>query len=225
MTQARPRIAILGGTGDLGTGLARRWIKSGYQVIIGSRTKDKADAAAADLNSRLGTSAARGDVNLEAARDGELVVLTIPFASHDALVDEIADAVEGKVVVDATVPLVPPKVRTVTVPQGGSVAKTTQQRLGDKVRVVSAFQTVAAAHLADLDHRLDSDVLVCGNDPEARRQVIELAEAAGLHGWHAGRIDNSIVSEGMTSILIFMNSHYKIDGAGLRITGQPHRES
>lgn len=225
MAHSRQRIAILGGTGDLGTGLARRWSKAGYSIIIGSRKKDKADAAAAELNALLGTSTATGDVNLEAARAGDLVVLTLPFGNHDAIIEEVADVVQGKIVIDTTVPLVPPKVRTVTIPPGGSAAKMAQERFGDTVRVVSAFQTVAAAHLADLDHPLDCDILICGNDPGAREQVIELAEAAGMKGWHAGRINNSIVSEGMTSILIFMNAHYKIDGAGMRITGQSRQES
>jgi len=218
-------IAIVGGTGDLGTGLARRWTKAGYSIVIGSRAPDKAEAAANALNEWAGRETARGSSNAEAASACEIVVVTVPYSSHDAIVEEIAGGVQGKILVDATVPLVPPKVRTVHVPPGGSIAKTTQERLGENVRVVSAFQTVAAAHLADMDHEMNCDVLVCGNDPDARAQVIELVEAAGLRGWHAGRIDNSIVSEGMTSVLIFMNSHYKFDGAGIRITGEPKQEA
>ncbi len=231
MEQEKPRIALIGGTGDLGTGLARRWSKAGYPLIIGSRTKQKAEIAATELNTWLADSASktktpvlRGDVNLEAALAGDIVVLTIPFANHQAILDEIHDAVQGKILVDATVPLVPPKVRTVTIPEGGSAAKMAQAHLGENVKVVSAFQTVAAAHLADINHEMDCDVLVCGNDKNAREQVIELVDTAGMRGWHAGRINNSIVSEGMTSILIFMNGYYDIDGAGMRITGQARRE-
>jgi hypothetical protein len=119
------------------------------------------------------------------------------------------------------VPLKPPKVRTVQLPEGGSVAKALQEQLGDSVKVVSAFQNVAATHLADLDHDIDCDILVCGNDAEARAQVVELANDASMKAWHGGRIDNSAVAEALTSLLIFINGSYKIDGAGIRITGTP----
>jgi hypothetical protein len=129
--------------------------------------------------------------------------------------------VQGKIVVDVTVPLVPPKVRTVQLPEGGSCAGAAQDQLGEDVRVVSAFQNVAAAHLADIGHTIDCDVLVCGNDPEARETVVGLAADAGMKAWHAGVIANSAVAEALTSALIFMNGRYKIDGAGIRITGTP----
>ena len=121
----------------------------------------------------------------------------------------------------SAVPLMPPKVRTVQLPEGGSVAKAVQKTLGETVRVVSAFQNVAAAHLADLDHAIDCDVLVCGNDPAARGEVVSLAGDAGMKAWHAGRIDNSAIAEALTSALIFINGQYKIPGAGIRITGDP----
>ena len=133
----------------------------------------------------------------------------------------LAPVLEGNIFVDVTVPLVPPKVRTVHIPEGGSCAKAAQEFLGKGVRVVSAFQSVAATHLDDLGHDIDCDVLVCGNDPEARETVVQLALDAGMKAWHAGVIANSIVAEAMTSSLIFINNRYKIDGAGLRITGQP----
>jgi NADPH-dependent F420 reductase len=129
--------------------------------------------------------------------------------------------VSGKIVIDVTVPLMPPKVRTVHLPEEGSCAKAAQIQLGEDVRVVSAFQNVAAAHLNELDHAIDCDVLVCGNDPEARAIVVSLAEEADMRAWQAGRIDNSVVAEALTSALIFMNRHYKIEGAGIRITGTP----
>ena len=122
--------------------------------------------------------------------------------------------------IDVTVPLMPPKVMRVQMPRGGSAAKRAQELLGESVRVVSAFQNVAAAHLTDLNHHIDCDVLVCGNDKTAREEVIQLAAAAGMKGWHAGSIDNSAVAESLTSVLIFLNKNYKIKGAGIRITGK-----
>jgi NADPH-dependent F420 reductase len=115
----------------------------------------------------------------------------------------------------------PPKVRTVHLPPEGSAAKAAQTFLGEDVRVVSAFQNVAATHLQDLSHDIDCDILVCGNDPDAREQVVQLATDAGMKAWHAGQIANSVVAEALTSALIFMNNRYKIDGAGIRITGTP----
>ncbi len=220
MSEQNPSIAILGGTGALGTGLARRWARAGYAVLIGSRERAKAEAAAGAVLQRQPGANVRGLANREAAEAAEIVVMTVPYAHHDAIVDEIGPLVAGKILVVATVPLVPPKVSLVQLPEGGSIARATQARLGAHVRVVSAFQTVSAAHLADTDHAMDSDVLVCGNDTHARAAVIELVAAAGLRGLHAGRIDNSAVSEALTSVLIFLNRRYKIDGAGIRITGQ-----
>ena len=147
--------------------------------------------------------------------------LTTPAKNHAPTLEAIKDKVQGKIVVDVTVPLMPPKVRTVQLPEGGSCAKAAQALLGSEVRVVSAFQNVAAAHLADLEHDIDCDVLVCGNDPEAREVVVKLAGDASMKAWHAGVIANSAIAEALTSGLIFMNGRYKIDGAGIRITGTP----
>lgn len=214
------KIAIIGGTGDLGSGLAMRWARAGHRVIIGSRDCDRAAAKAAEFSQLAGTPIA-GAENAAAADEGEIVVMTVPYASHAATLEAVRPHLSGKIMIDVTVPLMPPKVRTVQLPEGGSVAKAVQKELGEEVRVVSAFQNVAAAHLADLEHDIDCDVLVCGNDRQARASVIGLAEDAGMKAWHAGRIDNSAVAEGLTSILIFLNGSYKIDGAGIRISGTP----
>ena len=214
------KIAIIGGTGDLGSGLALRWARAGHQVVIGSRDSDRAAAKAAEFSERAGVKMT-GAVNGEAAAEGEIVVMTVPFASHAATLEAVRPFLVGKILVDVTVPLRPPKLRTVQLPEGGSVTKSAQKTLGEDVRVVSAFQNVAAAHLADLDHAIDCDVLVCGNDQAARALVIGLAEDAGMKAWHAGRIDNAAAAEALTSILIFINGRYKIDGAGIRITGSP----
>lgn len=218
-------IAIVGGTGALGYGLTLRWARAGFSVIIGSRDTGKAIDAASKANELLAQNGVRGADNVAAATSAEIVVLAVPFSHHAPTLAALHEAVQGKIVIDVTVPLRPPQVRTVQLPEGGSVAKMTQATLGDGVRVVSAFQNVAAAHLNDLDHAIDCDVLVCGNDADAREQVISLAEAAGMTGWHAGRIDNSAIAEALTSGLIFINSKYNIDGAGIRITGKSRAES
>lgn len=217
----KTKIAIVGGTGDLGSGLAKRWARAGHEIVIGSRDAGRASEAAGRFNGEAGTTAISGLENADAAAAGEIVVLTVPYANHAPTLAAIKDRVQGKIVVDVTVPLVPPKVRTVQLPDGGSCAKAAQDQLGDNVRVVSAFQNVAAAHLNDIDHAIDCDVLVCGNDPDAREVVVRLAGDAGMKAWHAGVIANSAIAEALTSALIFMNARYKIDGAGIRITGTP----
>ena len=221
MVSASKKITIVGGSGALGAGLAKRWARKGHQIIIGSRDEKRASEAATRLNNEAGTKSIIGLENKEASENGEIVVLTVPFSNHMSTLSLIAPALDNKILIDVTVPLVPPKVRTVHIPEGGSCAKAAQEFLGKSVRVVSAFQSVAATHLDDLEHEIDCDVLVCGNDPEAREVVVGLASDANMKAWHAGVIANSIVAEAMTSSLIFMNNRYKIDGAGLRITGKP----
>ena len=216
------KIAIIGGTGALGAGLALRWAKAGHQIILGSRDGERAQVTAQEMSGKISgvSTTLTGMENGAAAAAGELVVITVPYANHGDTLETIRPHLNGKILVDTTIPLMPPKVRTVQLPEGGSMAKAVQNTLGNEVRVVSAFQNVAAAHLSDLDHEIDCDVLVCGNDPAARGTVITLAQDAGMNAWHAGRIDNSAVAEALTSVLIFMNGSYKIDGAGIRITGE-----
>ena len=221
MTEPLPRITIIGATGDLGSGIAYKLSRAGYSVMIGSRSADKAEKFAAKLSEKAGRPVA-GMENGAAAAAGDIVILTVPFGSHRVMLEAVKEGSQGKIFVDATVPLVPPRVARVQLPAEGPAAKQAQDFLGEDVRVVSAFQNVAAAHLQDDEpHAGDSDVLVSGNDPKARAAVIQLAEAMGMRAWHAGAIDNSAVAEALTSVLIFLNKRYKIDGAGIRITGTP----
>lgn len=218
MKQDLPTLAILGGTGALGSGLAVRWAAAGYPVVLGSRVREKAEAAAHEIKSANGAPPVRGDDNVGAARAGAIVVIAVPYSSHDAILEEIKDAVAGKIVVDAVVPLVPPKVSLVQLPPEGSAGQMAQARLGDSARVVSAFHNVAAAKLQS-GGAVDCDVLVFGNDREARDVVIALADAVGTRGIDGGPIANSVVGEALTSILIGINRRYKVPGAGIRITG------
>jgi hypothetical protein len=213
-------IAIIGATGALGSGLAMRWARAGHDVIIGSRDGGRAVSVAEEHSAKAGAKI-RGMENPEAAQAGEIIVLTVPYENHRANLETVRPHATGKIVIDVTVPLMPPKVRTVQLPEEGSAAKAAQMFLGEDVRVVSAFQNIAAAHLAELDHDIDCDVLVCGNDKNARQIVVDLADAAGMKAWHAGRVDNSAVAEAFTSALIFINGHYKVAGAGFRLTGVP----
>lgn len=208
-------IAILGGTGDLGSGLAKCWLAAGYEVVIGSRSAEKAQAFAKELGGK-----ARGENNLAAAKAVDIVVVAVPFSNHEATLREIKDAVQGKIVVDAVVPLVPPKVSVVQLPAEGSAAQIAQNLLGEGVRVVSAFHNVGAAKL-HAGGRADCDVLVFGNDKEAREIVVSLAQEVATCGVDGGVLANSAAAEALTSVLIGINRRYKIPGAGIRITGLP----
>lgn len=216
---ADPRtIAVLGGTGALGSGLAARLTRAGHRIIIGSRDAARAAESAQKLAGRTGGSVT-GTGYEAAARACDLAVLAVPFASHADVLETVKAALAGKLLVDATVPLVPPKVARVQLPPAGSAAVAAQLLLGDDVTVVSAFQNVSAHHLAEIDQVIDCDVLVSGDTLDARATVIALVEDCGLRGWHAGPLANAAAAEAMTSVLIFINRHYKSDRAGLRITG------
>ena len=212
-------LAILGGSGKEGSGLALRWAAAGHKVVIGSRTAERAEAAATELNALLGGGSITGTDNLSAAKACNIAVLTVPYAAQRATALEVAEALDGKILVDVTVPLVPPKVSRVQLPDGGSAVVAIQTLLGEGVKVVSAFQNVSAHHLKDLTHIIDCDVLVCGDDPDAREAVVQLAQIIGMRAWHAGVLANSVVAEGLTSVLIAINQRYKVPSAGIRITG------
>lgn len=222
---ARPTIAVLGGTGKEGSGLALRWAHAGYPVIIGSRSAEKAAEGAAEINQTLGRDgAARGTDNVTAAAEADIIVLTVPFAAQRPTVEEVGSGLTGKILIDVTVPLVPPKVSKVQLPNGGSAVEAIQTLLGPDVKVVSAFQNISAHHLKKLDHTIDCDVLVCADDKDAAERVIELAKAIGLGAWYAGVLANSVVTEGLTSVLIALNQRYKVPGSGIRITGVPRQD-
>ena len=212
-------IAILGGTGDLGTGLAIRWSRTGHEIVIGSRTLEKAKAAVANLQKISPETPARAMENADAAAAGDIVVLTVPAEHQISTLQTVRERLTGKILIDVSVPLVPPRVGTVQLPEAGSAGKRAQDFLGDEVMVVSAFQNIAA-HLLRRDIEIECDVLVTGNKRAAREKVISLAADAGLTGWHAGPIDNAAAAEALTSILIQINRRHEISHSGIRIVGQ-----
>ncbi len=212
-------VAVLGGTGKEGSGLAMRWAASGYNVIIGSRSAERAEQKAGELNAALGAGYMSGAHNVEAAAQADLVVVSVPYAAHQTILESIREVVQGKVLVDVTVPLQPSKASVVHLPEGGAAALEAQALLGDGVRVVAAFQNVSAGHLADIDHRIDCDVLVCGDDKGAKAEALRLVEAAGMRGFDAGPLKNAIAVEALTPVLIGLNIRYKSKGAGIRVTG------
>ena len=212
-------IAVLGGTGHEGFGLALRWAAAGLDVIIGSRQQEKAEWAAMEINQRLRREGVRGMENRAAAMTANTIVLTVPYSAHVTMLEHVRDVIQGKVLIDVTVPLRPPKVSHVWLPEGRSATEEAQALLGPGVRVVCAFQNVSAEHLQDPTYPVDCDVLVCGDDAIAKAIAIALAEKAGMRGLDAGPLQNAVVVEGLTPILIGISRRYKIRGAGIRITG------
>ena len=206
-------IAVIGGTGARGAALAWRLARAGETVVIGSRSAASAQARASELGHGL-----TGAANRDAAAGADIVFVTVPFAAQADTLAEIGPVLAGKLVVDTTVPLVPPKVMRVQLPTEGSAAQRARALLGDDVRLVSGFHNVAAHKLAQ-DIAIDCDILVFGDSKDDRAQIVDLADRIGLRGIHAGALANSAAAEAMTSLLIFINKAYSVDGAGIRVTG------
>ncbi len=220
---SKPTIAVIGGTGEEGSGLALRWAAAGYPIIIGSRSAEKATAAAQELSALLpdGSAAITGEANAAAAAAADLVVLSVPYDAQAATIDGIKDACQGKTVISVVAPIKPPKVSHVWRPEGGSAAQEAQAQFGENVVIVAAFQNVSASHLKDLDHTVECDILITGDNKAAKEEAIALANAAGLYGIDAGPLVNASVVEGMTALLIGINIRNKVKGAGIRITNIP----
>jgi NADPH-dependent F420 reductase len=214
-------IGIIGGTGKEGQGLAYRWLKAGYRVLIGSRQVEKALTAAEELR-RLagGTADVHGVANPDAAAQADVAVLTVPYAAHRPTLEGLKDFLAGKILVDVTVPLVPPKVTRVQLPPAGSAVQEALEIVGEGVQVVGAFQNISYEKLLN-DEPIECDVLVCGTSKAARATVLDLVRAAGMVGFDAGPIENSVVAEGLTSILIGINKQFGVQSSGVKITGIP----
>jgi NADPH-dependent F420 reductase len=213
-------VAVLGGTGQEGAGLAMRWALSGYHVIIGSRDAERAAAKATELNDLLGDEYLSGAQNVRAVEQADLVVLTVPYSAHETILGSARGELQGKTLIDVTVPLDPSDKFTVHLPEGGAAALEAQSFLGDGVVVVAAFQNVSAAHLQDPHHAIACDVLVCGDDPEAKAETLRLVSAAGMRGLDAGPLANAVAIESLSPVLMSIARTYKVrGGTGIHITG------
>jgi NADPH-dependent F420 reductase len=212
-------VAVLGGTGKEGSALAARWALHGYRVIIGSREAAKAESHVAELNAQLGGDYLVGMENSAAAQEADLAVLTVPYSAHEATLESVKSQLQGKILVDVTVPVMPPKIRRVFIPSGKAAALEAHALLGEGVRIVSAFQNVSHEKLSNPDATVDCDVLVTGDDVEAKKEVMKLVEAAGMRGIDAGPLDNAVAVEALTPVLLYINKTYGVHGSGIRITG------
>ena len=212
------KVAIVGGTGKEARGMALRWAKAGHQVVLGSRDAARAAEKAQELSS-LGCGTLAGTDNKSACRDVDVVVLSIPYSAHASTLGELKDVLANALVIDITVPLKPPAVRTVNLPEGRAAALEAQALLGPSARVVAAMHHVSAVHLADLAHPIDCDVLVCSDDAAAKEQVIALANDLGTRGLDAGALANAVALESLTPVLLQLNRKYKSAGTGIRFTG------
>lgn len=213
------KIAIIGGTGKEGKGLAYRWAKYGHHVIIGSRSLEKAKAAVAEILGLLPDgSKLFADTNENAANKSDIAVITVPYTAHREIISTLNEVLAGKILIDVTVPLMPPQVTTVHIPAAGSAALEAREILGNDCKIASAFHNISHDLLIK-DDPISCDVLVCGTDEETRQLTLELVKDAGLKGWDAGSLENSIVAESLTSILIHINKKYKARNAGIKITG------
>jgi NADPH-dependent F420 reductase len=211
-------IGILGGTGKEGTGLALRLAKAGHDVVIGSRDAERARAKAEEL-ARASAGRVDGATNRDAAVRGEMVIVTVPFAGHRALLEELRDALASKVVVDTVVPLDFKARHPYAPPAEGSAAEEAQAVLGSTAKVVAALHQIAAHDLAALDRAIDADGLYAGDDAAAKERVAELIRVLGARPVDAGSLRNAPILESITPLLIEINKRHKTKSSGIRITG------
>jgi NADPH-dependent F420 reductase len=211
-------IAILGGTGKEGAGLAGRWAKLGHSIIIGSRDPERARTKAVELRAAVHAIPIVGHTNAEAAALGEVVVVALPAAGLANTLPEAREACRGKIVVSTVVPLTFGGPRLFTPPAAGSSAEEIQGLLPE-ARVVAAFQHIAAHELADAEHPIDCDLLICGQDAAAKETVTELGRSMGLRVLDVGALSNAGPLEGITAVLTTINRRYKLKNSGIKITG------
>jgi NADPH-dependent F420 reductase len=209
-------IAILGGTGHEGTGLALRWATAGYDVIIGSRKEEKALTVTAELNEILGEELIRGMENGSAAREADINVLTVVATAHEAALKGLKEDLQGKILVDATARIKFPNPKP---PEPPSAARIAQDLLGEDVRVVAAFQNIPASALKNLEKEMDSDVLVCADNREDAAVVEGLIRAIGMNAYYVGDLDLAITLEGLTAVLVYLNKFNRVKHASVKIVG------
>ena len=217
MPNQNKEIGIIGGTGKEGTGLAIRLAAAGYKVLIGSRQREKAMAAAEKINQQVGGGAVVGLTNQEVAQQAQVCILTAVYTAHLEALESVREFMGGKILVDATSRV---DYRDPRPPSPPSSAEEAQKILGPSVKVVAAFQNIPAKLLSgNSSQRVPADVLACSDDRSAALVVIQVAQDAGMHGYYAGPLSNAIVVEGITSLLISLNEQYGVKQAGIRVTG------
>ena len=214
------RIGIIGGTGKEGRGLGARWARAGHDVFLGSRDEARAQAAAAELSGTTGKAIAGGS-NIAAVAHAEVALLAVPYTAHKDTLAPLAAGLAGKILVDITVPLKPPAVRVVNLPEGMAAALEAQALVGKDVAVVAALHHISAVHLADPEHHFESDVLFCTDDARARGVTATRLRDLGAFPVDAGALKNAIALEAMTPVLLHLNKTYGVVGTGVRIVGIP----
>lgn len=214
-------IAVIGGTGKEGNAIAARFAKAGVRVLIGSRDATKAQNAAQELNARVGASNGEGYSNRDAAARANIILLAVPYAGMQPILADLRDAAQGKIVISVVSSLDPEKKSRAKPPAAGSVTAEVQQFFGDAAKVVCAFQNISPEKLQAVEEKIETDVIVCGNDKDARATVIELIRRIGIDAFDGGALANAVAVEALTAILIAVNIKYKVRGAGVRITGVP----
>lgn len=216
-----PTLAIIGGTGKEGNALAVRFARAGVSVLIGSRDAAKAQKAADAIRARLGTAKVEGYANREAAQRADVVLLSVPYDGMRPILEDVREAAQNKIVVNIASSLDPERKSRAKIPAAGSVTAEVQQFFGETAKVVAAFQNISPEKLDAVDERIDSDVLVCGGDKEARSVVVDLVRRIGIDAFDVGVLANAVAVEALTAVLIAVNIKYKIKGAGIRLTGVP----
>ena len=211
-------IAILGGTGKEGAGLARRWALAGHSIIIGSRDRERAKAKAAELREITRKMPIMGESNMEAAKLGVVVVLALPASGLATTLPEVSDACRDKVVISTVVALAFGGPRLYDPPPAGSSAEEAQGLLPG-AKVVAAFHHIAAHELAETDHPIECDLLLCGDDQAAKDTVAEFGRSMGLRPIDVGPLSNAGLLEGITAVLATINRRYKLKNSGIKITG------
>jgi NADPH-dependent F420 reductase len=208
-------VAIVGGTGNLGSALALRLGAPGVKIIIGSRDAEKAKKVVEALKPNLRAGEMVGTTNREAVKDANFVVIAVPYEGQAQMVQDLKGQLAGKIVVDAVVPL--NKIKPF-VPPAGSALQEAQQIIGDEAPVIGALHNISAVDLGDVDAPL-GDVLVCGDNAEAKLKVIEIIERIGATAYDAGPASNAYVIEGLTGVIIALNRKYKSKHGSIKITG------
>lgn len=216
-------LAIIGGTGKQGTALAARFAKAGVPILIGSRDAQRGADAADALNAHLNLQNISGTSNREAARRSDIVLLSVPYDGMQPILQDLQDAVQDKIVINIASSLDPEKKTRAKIPAEGSITAEVQNFFGEGTRVVAAFQNISPEKLESEDATIDSDVLVCGGDKEAREKVIALCAQAGIDAFDVGVLANAVAVETLTAVLIAVNVKYKVKGAGIRLTSVPRR--